>query len=230
MKTSHLLGRTFLALFCLQIPTHATACIVHFAPNICDEVAQSSSNWIGEYSGETIDFNMLMDGQPFDPNFERHGTMTIFQLSDALGFSGGGAFQGEANLSRSTDTGRNSVADNEEWNWLLEDEMWSTVQSLTESRSQRHCPLEKWPRWSANYHPPNSPPMKLTLIAIRWNIIIGRAYFSNGVEGRETSVDSRFFLENESYDTSGWQAATYPTGSNECQLFCLSGTGNVCTE
>ena len=56
-------------------PTLAIAdCVIYDLPSICDPVAQTSIHWVGEYTGETTSFQMLINNKPFTPPYEKPGS------------------------------------------------------------------------------------------------------------------------------------------------------------
>ncbi len=174
---------------------------------------------------------MEINNQPFTPSFEKHGTMTIFALEGALGFAGGGAFQGQAELQRLPGEPMDPVS-NQNWDWVFDDMDYirekSEEMEYIEEDSRVVCPLQHWPRWSGQYHPPNSPVMTLYLMATGYDEMIGQAYYSGVQNGADVFIDSRFLIKNQSVDSSDFDREVFPDDSPECQAECSDN--NLCID
>lgn len=210
---SALTSVTLLATF---MPNTAVACIQYTPPNMCEAAAHDETFWIGEYSGRTTSFSMKIEGGPFNAEFKDRGSLTLFSMSGALGFSGGGAFQGEANLVPSPGNYIDPL--DPTWEWIEEIE---TLDMLNFFGQYSSCGYQFWPRWEGTYRPSPSLEMKIALIGLYPSYMIGRISYSGRQEGKRVEIDSRFDISRNSIDVSGWLVSELDDDTPECQNDCV---------
>ena len=223
MIFSKLSGRALVAAAVTFWPVWAAAeCQIYKIPSICDPVAQDSQHWIGEYTGQEASFEMTFDGRPFDPPRQKTGVMTMFEMSGALGFAGGGGFDGTAELTAAERAASDAEVFSGDWSWMLDDEVLSLLQAqhIADTDDPDSCPLRWWPRWNGTYQPPNSPVMNITLIATTFDQMFGRVYYSGQQNGVQVVIDSRFTMSNNGFDPTGYSKETHGDESEMCQAHC----------
>jgi hypothetical protein len=220
--------RALVVLFFAMLPASVVAdCKIYTLPSICDPVAQDSQHWIGEYAGQSTSFSMTMNGKPFRPDFQETGTMTLFEMSGALGFVGGGGFNGTAELTDVTAAPTDVQFFTGDWAWLadeIETIVFLQTQHVLDTDDPGACPIRWWPRWKGTYQPPNSPVMQITLLATTFDQMFGRVFYSGQQGGAQVRIDSRFTMTNLGFDPTGYSTELHSDESQQCQTHCKPGS------
>ncbi|WP_143534554.1 hypothetical protein [Roseovarius albus] len=174
---------------------------------------------------------MEFDGKSKDPSRDKEGTLTLFELGGRLGFSGGGAFSGEAELSNMGE-GRIDPLD-PRWDWLEHKSALEFIDNegfyneLIPGAELYRCPHTSWPRWTGSFMTPDGIDMNLTLFGINPQIMIGRIYYKGDFRGTRVLIDSRFGIVRDDVDTAGWGRLTEPHSFGSHCYRCTNFEGKI---
>ncbi|WP_422026201.1 hypothetical protein [Roseovarius sp.] len=199
-----------------QFAGAALACTEFKPPSMCDDPAHQEAFWIGEYSGEQLFFEMTINGNRFDPPLETKGKLTLFDMEGRLGFAGDGAFRGEAKLGP-LHSGDEALQNREGFEFLFD----KNVKGSLRRQEGKYCTFEFWPRWAGTYKPPQSPTMNIELIGMTATTVLGHVFYDGVQNGNLIHISSKFILQRESVDVSGWKTVTHPDDSLSCRSRCL---------
>lgn len=209
------------------LPYDTQACDFRLGPTMCDPIARQTEFWIGEWTGAEYFFRMEIGGNPMTPPRDTTGKLTLFEQNGRLGFSGGGAFSGEAELTETFGDYIDPL--DPRWDWV---DHVSTLDVFENDGSynlsdgsdeEQPCGFQSWPRWVGTFTTPDGFEMTLTLIGVGFNTMTGRVYFNGTHQGNKVLLDSRFIIQRSFFDTSGWTSYNLPDSAEICRDDCREG-------
>lgn len=194
-----------------QLPDRVWACTEYKSPSMCDDIAHEEAFWIGEYWGRELSFEMTLNGTRHDPSRETEGTLTLFEMNGRLGFDGGGAFKGEADLGM-LHSGDEALQTRPGFEFLFDD----SIRGGLRKYGDEYCTFEFWPRWTGTFKPPQSPTMSIELVGLNGIDLLGHVYFDGIQDGTLVHISSTFVLTRLEPDVTGWETVSHPDGSAAC--------------